>query len=315
MQPVSRAIDMADMPVQLPAAPADAAQRRARFFNSGNAFNVKLPEVPARVFVEPVAAALAPGAATGYYPCDQSASLGCAFAATTPFMLASYARIAPGETLEVSLVATGSIWYVIEGAGECVCGDETIHWGQGDVVLLPGGRASRYQASREGAVLWMVSNTPQLAFEHAQPSAEAPATAALVHYPAHEIERQFDQIFQASTNESTSGFALIFSSEQEEARRNILPTLTLGFNTLPAGEQQRPHRHNAAAITLIVRGADCHSMVGDKKCEWTPWATLVTPPAAPHSHHNNGTSRAYFLIVQDGGLYYQARTMGFEFLA
>ena len=43
-------------------------------------------------------------------------------------------------------------------------------------------------------------------------------------------------------------------------------------------------------------------------------ATLVTPPGAPHSHHNAGPRSVRFLIVQDGGLHYHARTMGFEFL-
>ncbi|WP_160312477.1 hypothetical protein [Caballeronia mineralivorans] len=40
----------------------------------------------------------------------------------------------------------------------------------------------------------------------------------------------------------------------------------------------------------------------------------MTPPAALHSHHNEGHGpRARFLIVQDGGLYYHGRTMGFAF--
>jgi gentisate 1,2-dioxygenase len=229
-------------------------------------------------------------------------------------MLARYARIAPNEQLDADFAATGSIWYVIAGEGNCVAGEEHIAWGTGDIFLLPGGVPARLWARGQGAVLWMVSNAPQLAFEHMLPDT-AKAAAGVVHYPAQEIERQFERIFSAGTNESTSGFALIFSCEQEEAARNILPTLTLSFNTLPPAEHQRAHRHNSAALTLIVRGENCHSMVDGEKCPWTPWATLVTPPGAPHSHHNAGTGRAYFLIVQDGGLYYHARTMGFEFLA
>ena len=50
-------IDMADMPVQLPATPNSEAEARARFFNSGNAFNVKLPRVPATRFTAEVEAA------------------------------------------------------------------------------------------------------------------------------------------------------------------------------------------------------------------------------------------------------------------
>jgi gentisate 1,2-dioxygenase len=307
-------IDMADLPVQQSAAPATPAQRRARFFNSGNAFNVKLSPVAPRTFTGEAAAALAPAAPTGFYPCDQSADLGCDFPATTPLMLARYARIAPRETLAADFAATGSIWYVISGGGESGCGAERIAWSAGDIFLLPGGTASSHRAGLEGAVLWTVSNEPQLAFEHLCPPGAAQAAAEPVHYPAAEIERQFGRLFQASSNEATSGFALIFSSERQQASRNILPTLTLSFNTLPAGEKQRAHLHNSAAVTLIVRGGDCHSLVDGAACRWTQWATMVTPPGAPHSHHNGGTERAYFLIVQDGGLYYHARTMGFEFL-
>jgi gentisate 1,2-dioxygenase len=86
------------------------------------------------------------------------------------------------------------------------------------------------------------------------------------------------------------------------------------LNTVPAGEHQRAHRHNSAAITLILKGERCWSMVGGVRCDWSPFATLVTPATEPHSHHNDGPERAAFLIVQDGGLHYHARTMGFAFL-
>ena len=40
---------------------------------------------------------------------------------------------------------------------------------------------------------------------------------------------------------------------------------------------------------------------------------MITPPGEVHSHHNDGDRLARFLIVQDGGWHYHARTMGFEF--
>ena len=93
-----------------------------------------------------------------------------------------------------------------------------------------------------------------------------------------------------------------------------MASLTLSLNTLPGGAAQRPHRHNAAAITLVVQGRSSFSLIDGARAEWSEWATLVTPPCAPHSHHNGGSERALFLIVQDGGFHYQARTMGFAFL-
>jgi len=53
-------------------------------------------------------------------------------------------------------------------------------------------------------------------------------------------------------------------------------------------------------------------MDGRRK-DWAQWATSITPPTAVHSHHNGGNEQAMFLIVQDGGFFYHARAMGFQF--
>lgn len=301
-------MDMADLPVQLPAAPASAAASRARFFNSGNAFNVKLAPVPAAGFAAQAAAAMAQDAPTGFIACDQSAAIGCPFQATTPLVLARYAVVRAGETLALDIRAHGAVAYVLRGAGEAVMPGETIAWGQGDVMLLPNG--ARFVAC-DHAVFWLVSNEPMLAFEALSPDgARVPA----VHYPAAEIERQLAIIGACGTNDGTSGLAVIFSSDGLEAWRNITPSLTLSLNTLPPGQHQRAHRHNSVAVTLALQGERCHSMVGGARHDWVIGSTMVTPPGDPHSHHNNGDVQARFLIVQDGGLHYHARTMGFEFL-
>lgn len=307
-------IDMADMPAQLAAEPANAAQARARYFNSGNAFNIKLPPVPRRIFTEAAAQALDPATPTGFIACDQSAAMACAFAATTPLMLARYAVVAAGDTLEARFIATGAIWFVIAGSGQCTIAGETLQFGRGDVVLTPGGGPATISAGATRVVLWVVTNEPQLALDQALPHPLVGGPVEPVHYPADEITRQVELIYSATTNDQTSGIAVIFSSDRLEAARNILPALTLSLNTLPAGTHQRAHRHNSAAITLVVGGEDCFSMVDGQRCDWSPWATLVTPPGAPHSHHNDGSTRALFLIVQDGALHYHARTMGFAFL-
>lgn len=301
----TRRIDMAELPVQLPTSPASAAAARARFFNSGNAFNIKLPPVPAAEFAAQAARAFAPDARTGVIPCDQSTAIGCPFPATTPLMLARYAVIRAGEALALDSNATGLIACVLQGEGEA----EGFSWGSGDIFLLPGGPTAL--VARTHAVIWIVGDEPLLAFAALRrPESGAPA----VHYPAAEIERQIGLIGACATNEGTSGLAVIFSSDGLEAWRNITPGMTLSLNTLPPGEHQRAHRHNSAAITLVLQGEGCHSMVDGVARPWSPGNTLVTPAGDPHSHHNDGPRQARFLIVQDGGLHYHARTMGFAFL-
>lgn len=309
----SRNMTMADMPAQSATAPASKAAARARFFNSGNAFNVTLPPVPDAIFAAEPARALDPATPTGLIACDQSAALGCDFPATTPLVLARYARIRPGESLTTRFAATGSLWYVIAGSGATESFPERIVWSAGDVFVLPGGLAQQHRAGPEGAVLWVVTNEPQLAFENLQPSNQGRAPTEAVHYPAAEIDRQIDRIYQVAMGAETAGLALIFSSDRQEAARNALPSLTLAMNTLPPGEAQRAHRHNSVAVSLIVRGQNCYSTVDGRRKAWSQWATTVTPPTSVHSHHNDGSERALFLIVQDGGLHYHARTMGFAF--
>lgn len=319
-EPATSSPRMATMGVQRHAAPATAAQARARFFNSANAFNIKLSPVPAHGFVDEARAALRDGAPTGFIDCDQSAALECDGPATTPLMFARYARIAAGEALDSRFVASGAICYVIAGSGRSDCRsaacDETVDWSAGDVMFFPGGTELTHRAGDADAVLWIVTDEPLLAFDGLQsaPKADDSADGGVVHCPAAEIARQLDLIYRAVPEPTTSGRALIFSSAALEESHNIHPFLTLSFNTLAPGESQAAHRHNSAAITLAVDGERCHSSVDGQAMPWQPWMTMVTPPGAAHSHHNAGDRRALFLIVQDGGLHYRARTMGFQHL-
>jgi len=223
------------------------------------------------------------------------------------------ARIAAGDTLETAFRASGEVHYVIRGSGETKIGNETIAWGPGDVMVLPGGHAVSHRAATEPAVLWCVTNEPALAFEKLNPPVPGAAAIEAVHYPAAEIDRQIEILLDQSMRADQAGVALIFSSERTADSRNAMPSLTLAFNTLQPGTHQRAHRHNSAAITLCVDGEGCFSMIDGERIDWAPHATMVTPPGEVHSHHNGGTRLARFLIVQDGGWHYHARTMGFEF--
>lgn len=307
-----RSHTIAEMPAQRPRDPATAAQARGRFFNTGNAFNVQLPPVPDHLFTAEPGAALDPDAPTGLVACDLSRQLGCPFPATTPLVLARYARIRSGESLDTTFTASGVICYVIRGSGCTTDRSETVAWKAGDLFILPGGPAYTHAADND-AVLWIVTNEPQLAFEHLRAPDEGKAPTAIVHFTAAEIERQIAFIYEIGRTEEIPGSALIFSSEGQEASRNILPTLTVAMNSLPGGQSQRPHIHNSVAVSLIIKGHGCYSVMDGRRKDWVPWATSITPPTAVHSHHNGGNEQAMFLIVQDGGIFYHARAMGFEF--
>jgi hypothetical protein len=117
MTETHRNIRVSEMPAQHATDPVTPAQRRARFFNSGNAFNVQLPKVPDMAFADEPARALDPETPTGMILCDISDQLECPFPATSPLVLAGYARIRAGERLTTDPRASGVIGYVIQGRG------------------------------------------------------------------------------------------------------------------------------------------------------------------------------------------------------
>jgi gentisate 1,2-dioxygenase len=289
------------------------ATRRARYFDSSNAFALKYPAVPCHQFLEERDRALDPATGTAAIPLDLSAELGTEFPATTPLILTRYLRIRAGDELATGLKASGELYYVIAGAGVSAKGGERIAWGPGDVFCLPGGGVTSHRAGAADAVLWEISDAPLLAFGQLEPPAPEHAVTAAVHYPAAEIEDQLERVAAKLEGKKIAGLALVFSSAEQARSRNILPTLTLAVNQLPPGDFQRPHRHNSAAVTLSLQGERCHSMIGGRRVDWQDHAVMVTPPGEVHSHHNDGPAQMTCLIVQDGGLHYHARTMAFEY--
>jgi gentisate 1,2-dioxygenase len=288
-------------------------QRRARYFDSGNAFALKYPPVPCHQFLAERDRALDPATGTAVIPLDLSDRLGSEFAATTPLILTRYLRIRARDTLRTQLKASGELYYVIKGSGETGNGADRIAWGPGDVFCLPGGRESAHRAGDADCVLWLITNEPELAFEHLEPPRPDNAVTGPVHYPAAEIAHQLKRVSEKLKGQRAAGLALVFSSAEQARSRNVLPSLTLAVNQLPPGDFQRPHRHNSAAVTLCIQGDNCYSLIGGKRVDWQEHAVMVTPPGEVHSHHNDGDAQMTCLIVQDGGLYYHCRTMGFEF--
>lgn len=303
---------ISDLPVQHALHPASPAQSRARFFNPGNAFDIRLPEVPDHIFTDEPRRAMAAGTPTGLITCDLSREMACSFPATSPLMLARYARVRAGENLQTAFVASGVICYVIQGEGSSSGASGSIQWQAGDVFILPGGESFTH-AGQSDSVLWIVTNEPQLAFESLRPPVVGKAPTDLVHYTAPEIARQLKMLQDTGRDEATAGTAVLFSSDRQEANRNILPTLTLAMNALPPRSSQRAHRHNAAALMLLIHDTGCYSLMDGKRKDWVQWATTVTPPVSVHSHYNDGEQQAQFLVVQDGGLFYHMRAMGFSF--
>ena len=286
--------------------------QRARYDIPANVFKNKRNEVPAHVFIAERDLAFAEKTATGWIDLSLSEQLGFDFPATTPFLLARYARIRNGEQLTSEFKASGEIYYVIRGAGQSTNAADTIAWQAGDIFCFPGGNKTAHQAS-EDSILLLYTDEPLLSYTHTSPSAVGKAALATVHYLGEDIQRHLDAVVARGDVEDAAGQAVQFMSEPTVAMGTCLPTIALAINSLQPQTFQRPHIHNAVALTLCIEGQGCYSMIDGQRIDWQANALMVTPPTAVHSHHNEGEKMMRCLIAQDGGLYYHARTVGFSF--
>ena len=285
---------------------------RARYFNSGNAFALQLTPVPSVQFEAERDRAFAASTPTSLIDMDLSAALETSFPATTPLVLSRYARIVGGEELVVQLRASAQFFCILTGSGRTTIGDESVAWRAGDVLALPGS-AEVVHAASEDTVAWLVTDEPALAFQELEAVATEKSSMQPVHYPAEMLEAELDGVYNHPDVASFPGYAVVLSHANLEQSRNIHPTMTLALNSLPAGESQRPHVHNSMALTLCLEGSDCYSMIDGQRKDWSQHAVMLTPPAAAHSHHNGGDKQMRCLIVQDGGIHYHARTIGFSY--
>ena len=178
------------------------------------------------------------------------------------------------------------------------------------MFCLPGGVPISFASGDEDSILWLVSNEPQFSFERCSPPQISSSLVKATHFPADEMGGELGRL--AGREYGEGGSAVILASENLERGRGLSPTLTLSMNQLGAGATQPPHRHNSVAVSLIVNGPNCYSMVDGVRMDWLPWSTVVTPPGSMHSHHSEDKNGAHWLIVQDGGLYNHCRTMGFS---
>ncbi|WP_235299972.1 hypothetical protein [Synechococcus sp. GFB01] len=94
-------------------------------------------------------------------PLDLSRELGCQGPATSPALSANFVRILAGESISAGANATSSLFYVWKGAGNCRQPATTLSrefsqdWRQGDLFVLPAGKAAELDAAEESVLYWV----------------------------------------------------------------------------------------------------------------------------------------------------------------
>ena len=292
----------------VPSSLETAYAQRALYWSAANNFQQLRPDVPSHVFIVERDRAVDEETGTALIALDLSDRLGLGYPATVPNLLARYVRVKSGDELGYGFVSSGEVYYVIDGSGTAAKDGDSIPWVAGDVFVLPGGGRTQIRANDDGALLWMVTDEPVLSYFGVE---RTRFDQKAVHYPAETIEREMARIHERVDDGTQSGKAILFTRAGFETTHLATPTVAFALNSLPPGEDQPPHRHNAAALTLCIQGEGVHSMVDGRKVDWQDRAVMVTPPSALHSHHNRGPDMMFSVVAQDGGVFYNARTLGY----
>ena len=286
-------------------------QDRAIWNTPENAFDWSWPKVPRHQFLSEKEKAYDFNGDSLLIPLDISNVLKTSYMATTPSILARYIKINSKKNLSHILSTSGEIYYVLEGKGFSKNENEMIEWSKGDVFCFPGGKETEHSSIADNSILFLVTNEPLLNFEQLSPSNNN-SNILPSHWPHEKTSSFLEERYKRPKTKETSGVAVLFSTEETLPSRNTIPSINTSINTLEAGGDQRPHRHNGVAITLAIEGEKVYSMIEDQKIDWKNGVAQITPAAELHSHHNRGSKRMISFVVQDEGLHWYLRTTGFS---
>jgi gentisate 1,2-dioxygenase len=290
----------------------------ARFFEYSRAANPIAAGYTSLVPMERFGARLHKGGGTRIVPLDSSAALGLTNGpATSPAMCAYFIHIRDGEKVATAPRATSELYYVLRGSGFSAVNGELVQWEEGDVLTLPAGSRSTHHASADTAMYW-VTDEPLLRFLGV--TATEPRFRA-TKYDGVRSRAELDKVAHAPHAGERNRISVLLANANQTQTLTVTHTLWAMLGLLPAGEVQRPHRHQSVALDLITDCRDgCFTLVGSQidergeivdpiRVDWEAGGAFVTPPGLWHAHHNESGADAHLLPVQDAGLQTYLRSL------
>jgi gentisate 1,2-dioxygenase len=260
---------------------------------------------------------------TGVVPLDLSKELGViAGAATSPALLANFLRIRATEQIDTSPNATSQLYYVLYGRGFAAINGHLVKWEKGDFLTLPAGSHAVFYADAETAMYW-VHDEPLLRYLGAD--ATQPRFRPTKFRRADAVAKLEDIAARPGANDKSRVSVLLANADQQQTL-TITHVLWAMFGVLPAGQEQRPHRHQSVALDLILDApaSGCYTLLGTRldergeivdpiRVNWQAGGAFTTPPGMWHAHYNETDTPAHLIPVQDAGLQTYLRSLDIKF--
>ncbi len=260
---------------------------------------------------------------TGVVPLDLSKELGIGDgAATSPALLANFARIRAGEQIDTTVNATSQLYYVLHGRGFAAINGHLVQWEKGDFLTLPAGAHSVFYADSDATMYW-VHDEPLLRYLGVD--ATRPRFRATKFRRADAVAKLEDIASRPGANDKSRVSVLLANADQEQTL-TITHVLWAMFGVLPPGQVQRPHRHQSVALDLILDAppSGCYTLLGTRldergdivdpiRVDWQAGGAFTTPPGMWHAHYNETDTAAHLIPIQDAGLQTYLRSLDIKF--
>ena len=242
--------------------------------------------------------------------------------ATSPALLANFLRIRAGEQIGTSPNATSQLYYVLHGRGFAAINGHLVGWEKGDFLTLPAGSHAAFYADADATMYW-VHDEPLLRYLGVD--ATRPRFRPTKFRGADAAAKLADIASRPGANEKSRVSVLLANANQEQTL-TITHVLWAMFGVLPAGQEQRPHRHQSVALDLILDAppSGCYTLLGTRldargdiadpiRVDWQAGGAFITPPGMWHAHYNETDTSAHLIPVQDAGLQTYMRSLDIKF--
>jgi gentisate 1,2-dioxygenase len=294
----------------------------ARYFEYSRAANPvgsgHIPAIPLALFP----AADHQKISTGIVAFDTSLQLGLSNGpATSPALLASFIRIAPGDSVDTAPTATSELYRVIGGSGVSTIDGRELRWSAGDFFVLPANCRSTHRADSDTTMYW-VTDEPLLRYLGVAPTDRR---FAITHFPAARVEAELRAIESSPRATDRNRLAVLLNTAPNDLTQTVTHVLWAMYGLLPVDAVQRPHRHQSVALdlvgdcqpgcyTLVGRSIDADGEIIDPvRVDWEPDAAFITPPGLWHAHINESGAPAHIIPIQDAGLHTHLRSLDIRF--
>lgn len=258
---------------------------------------------------------------TRIVPLDLSTELASNGPATGPGMLANFIRIVANEAVTLDPIASSQVVYVLEGKGSVQQGNTGFEFATGDFFTLPGGAETVLNATATSR-LYYVNDAPLLDYLGVQ---VARPRFSPTLYPARRARAELDKAINAPGSGERNRMSILLGNANFPQTRTITHSMWVMYGIVPAGANQKPHRHQSIALDFISECAPgCYTLVGTElddsgsivdpvRVDWEPGMVFVTPPGYWHSHHNESGEDCFVIPFQDAGLHTYLRTLNIQF--